>query len=84
MEIIRAVRACKTQADERGVVSRESALIRSSFKEEDNMNRHRNIAKLLFLQQPLGYPTHFGQIECLKLIVRNKFIEKRIGYLGLT
>ena len=83
MEIIRAARACKTQADERGVVSRESALIRSSFKEEDNMNRHRNIAKLLFLQL-LGYPTHFGQIECLKLIVSNKFIEKRIGYLGLT
>ena len=31
----------------------------------------------------LGYPTHFGQMECLKLISSNNFPEKRIGYLGL-
>lgn len=31
----------------------------------------------------LGYPTHWGQMECLKLIAGNKFLEKRIGYLGL-
>ena len=31
----------------------------------------------------LGYPTHFGQMECLKLIAGHKFPEKRIGYLGL-
>lgn len=31
----------------------------------------------------LGYPTHFGHLECLKLIASNKFAEKRIGYLGL-
>ena len=31
----------------------------------------------------LGYPTHFGQMECLKLIASHKFPEKRIGYLGL-
>uniref|UniRef100_A0A7S0LQ80 AP-1 complex subunit gamma n=1 Tax=Coccolithus braarudii TaxID=221442 RepID=A0A7S0LQ80_9EUKA len=31
----------------------------------------------------LGYPTHWGQMECLKLIAGSKFLEKRIGYLGL-
>ena len=31
----------------------------------------------------LGYPTHFGQMETLKLIASNGFPEKRLGYLGL-
>jgi hypothetical protein len=31
----------------------------------------------------LGYPTHFGQMECVKLIASPAFPEKRIGYLGL-
>lgn len=30
----------------------------------------------------LGYPAHFGQLECLKLITTNRFGDKRIGYLG--
>ena len=32
----------------------------------------------------LGHDTEFGQMECLKLITTNTFMEKRIGYLGLT
>jgi AP-1 complex subunit gamma-1 len=31
----------------------------------------------------LGYPTHWGQMECVTLIARASFPEKRIGYLGL-
>ncbi|KAG2453880.1 hypothetical protein HYH02_002086 [Chlamydomonas schloesseri] len=31
----------------------------------------------------LGYPTHFGQMETLKLIAGAGFPEKRMGYLGL-
>eukprot|EP00850_Spirogloea_muscicola_P001819 SM000007S20779 [mRNA] locus=s7:120003:125764:- [translate_table: standard] len=31
----------------------------------------------------LGYPTHFGQMECLKLVAGGGFPEKRVGYLGL-
>ena len=31
----------------------------------------------------LGYPTAFGQMECLKLIISPLYSDKRIGYLGL-
>lgn len=48
-ELIRAVRACKTAAEERGVVAQECARIRTAFKEEDIEYRNRNVAKLLFI-----------------------------------
>jgi len=82
-ELIRSIRACKTAAEERAVIARECALIRTAFKEDDNQFRHRNVAKLLFIHM-MGYPTHFGQMECLKLIASSKLPEKRVGYLGLT
>lgn len=84
-DLIRNVRACKTAAEERAVISKECALIRTSFKGSASNNaeyRHRNVAKLLYIHM-LGYPTHFGQMEALKLIASPKFAEKRIGYLGL-
>jgi AP-1 complex subunit gamma-1 len=31
----------------------------------------------------VGYPTHFGQLECMKLTASPHFPEKRIGYLGM-
>ena len=82
-ELIRSVRACKTAAEERAVIAKESALIRTAIKEEHEQYRHRNVAKLLFIHM-LGYPSHFGQMECLKLIASPHFFEKRIGYLGLS
>jgi AP-1 complex subunit gamma-1 len=82
-DLIRAVRACKTAAEERAVISKECALIRTAIKEEDETFRHRNVAKLMYIHM-LGYPTHFGQMECLKLISASGFPEKRIGYLALT
>ena len=82
-ELIRAVRACKTMAEERAVITKECALIRTAFKSENNNFRHRNVAKLLFIHM-LGYPSHFGQMECLKLIASPRFAEKRVGYLGLS
>ncbi|THU47585.1 hypothetical protein C4D60_Mb09t17140 [Musa balbisiana] len=81
-DMIRAIRACKTAAEERAVVRKECAAIRSAISENDQDYRHRNIAKLMFIHM-LGYPTHFGQMECLKLIAASGFPEKRIGYLGL-
>jgi len=74
-EVIKQIRQCKTAAEERAVISKESALIRNAFKvsaklsyskcclksnrEEENKHRNRNIAKLLFFNL-LGYPTNFG------------------------
>ncbi|ODH53402.1 hypothetical protein GX48_00232 [Paracoccidioides brasiliensis] len=82
-QFIRNVRASKTIADERSVIQKESAAIRASFREEsaDSTIRRRNVAKLLYLFT-LGERTHFGQIECLKLLASPHFADKRLGYLG--
>ncbi|MCJ1274270.1 clathrin associated protein complex large subunit [Puttea exsequens] len=82
-QFIRNVRASKTIADERSVVQKESAAIRASFREEsgDHNIRRNNVAKLLYLFT-LGERTHFGQIECLKLLASPRFADKRLGYLG--
>ncbi|KAF7491975.1 AP-1 complex subunit gamma-1 [Sarcoptes scabiei] len=80
-DLIRQIRAARTAADERAVVQKECAYIRSTFREEDNVWRCRNVAKLLYIHM-LGYPAHFGQLECLKLIAANRYTDKRIGYLG--
>lgn len=79
-DLIRNVRSCKTAAEERAVIAKESALIRTAFKEHDKQHRYRNVAKLLFIHM-LGYPSHFGQMECVKLIASPLFGEKRMGYL---
>jgi len=81
-DLIKQVRSCKTAAEEREVISKESANIRSSFKAEENEYRHRNVAKLLYIHM-LGYSTAWGQMECIKLIASNFYSDKRIGYLAL-
>ncbi|KAK2738191.1 clathrin associated protein complex large subunit [Myotisia sp. PD_48] len=82
-QFIRNVRASKTIADERAVIQKESAAIRASFREDstDSHVRRNNVAKLLYLFT-LGERTHFGQIECLKLLASPRFADKRLGYLG--
>ncbi|KAL6991435.1 hypothetical protein U1Q18_009547 [Sarracenia purpurea var. burkii] len=77
-DMIRAIHACKTAAEERAIVRKECALIRSVVSENDQEYRHRNLAKLMFIHI-LGYPTHFGQMECLKLIASAGFPEKNLG-----
>ena len=69
------MRACKTAAEERDVIAKESAALREAFREQDPRLRHRNVAKLMYIHM-LGYPTHFGQMETLKLIASNGFPEK--------
>ncbi|TIB37131.1 hypothetical protein E3P84_00539 [Wallemia ichthyophaga] len=80
--MIKSLRQQKTLADERSLIQRESAAIRTAFREEDHFMRHANVAKLIYIHM-LGYPAHFGQIECLKLAASSKFIDKRLGYLGI-
>ncbi|EGC34223.1 clathrin-adaptor gamma chain Ap1g1 [Dictyostelium purpureum] len=81
-DLIKTVRSCKTAAEERAQIAKESAQIRTAMKEEDVESRQRNVAKLLYIHM-LGYATQFGQMECLKLIVSPSYADKRIGYLGL-
>uniref|UniRef100_A0A183BJ20 Adaptin_N domain-containing protein n=1 Tax=Globodera pallida TaxID=36090 RepID=A0A183BJ20_GLOPA len=82
-DLIRQVRAARTAAEERAVVEKESANIRDSFRDEDNKYKCRNMAKLLYIHM-LGYPAHFGQVECVKLVGSKdkRFTDVRIGYLG--
>ncbi|KAH8888782.1 hypothetical protein GQ53DRAFT_808170 [Thozetella sp. PMI_491] len=84
-QFIRNVRAAKTIADERAVIQKESAAIRASFREEsgDHAVRRNNVAKLLYLFT-LGERTHFGQIECLKLLASPHFADKRLGHLATS
>lgn len=80
---IKAVRKAKTIADERAVVRKESAAIRTAFRDPqlDQTLRRTAIAKLLYLYI-MGEKTHFGQVECLKLLVLPRFADKRLGYLA--
>ncbi|XP_043775933.1 AP-1 complex subunit gamma-like 2 isoform X2 [Cervus elaphus] len=80
-ELIQEIREAKTQAQEREVIQKECAHIRASFRDGDPLHRHRQLAKLLYAHM-LGYPAHFGQMECLKLIASPRFTDKRVGYLG--
>lgn len=81
-DLIKVIRACKTAAEERDAIATESAKIRTSIKSGNNDYRQRNVAKLLYIHM-LGYPTHFGAMECLKLIVSPHYSSKRLGYLAL-
>ena len=60
-DLIRSIRACRTAQDERDLINKECASIRTSFKEEDNESRSRSVAKLLYIHM-MGYPAHFGQV----------------------
>ena len=83
-QLVRQVRACKTQAEERAVVLRESALLRTAFASPDSdEHASRNVMKLLFLSM-LGYPAHFGQMEAIRVIASGDFKRKRVGYLAAS
>merc|ERR1711879_393872 len=50
-------------SEERKIIAKECAIIRTSFKEDENKYRKRNVSKLLFIHM-MGYPTAFAQMEC--------------------
>lgn len=80
---IKAVRKSKTIADERAAIQKELAKIRTLFRDPqlDTSTRRTNIAKLMYLYI-LGEKTHFGQVECIKLLASQLFADKRLGYLA--
>lgn len=57
-DLIRQIRAARTAAEERTVVNKECAYIRSTFREEDSVWRCRNIAKLLYIHM-LGFVSYY-------------------------
>eukprot|EP00049_Salpingoeca_infusionum_P010031 m.170110 g.170110 ORF g.170110 m.170110 type:complete len:888 (-) comp14518_c0_seq1:2552-5215(-) len=80
-DLIRAVRECKTAAEERELIQRESSDIRATLRQEKAEFLSRSVAKLIYIGM-LGYPTHFGQVACLNLVCTPNFANKRIGYLA--
>jgi len=63
-DLIRKVRACKTAAEERSVIAKESAMIRTAIREEQAHFRHRNVAKLLFMHMLGELFLLLGSNEC--------------------
>ena len=82
-DLIKTVRSCKTAAEERAIIARESAELRSCFRDDTGEHQYKNMVKLIFIHI-LGYPTHWGQMACLRLLAQNGYGEKRIAYLALT
>ncbi|SCU97568.1 LADA_0H06942g1_1 [Lachancea dasiensis] len=80
---IKDVRGAKTLAEERSIVTKESARIRTKLKDDHlpQEKRRKNIHKLLYLHI-LGEKTHFAQVECINLIASDDFRDKRLGYLA--
>ena len=70
-DLIRKVRACKTAAEERSVIAKESAMIRTAIREEQEHYRHRNVAKLLFMHM-LGAFGYFFRSQDAQ--TRSRFI----------
>lgn len=78
-DLIRQIRAARTAADERSVVQKECAYIRTTFREEDNTWRCRNVAKLLYIHM-LGYPAHFGQVtRCYRTFIAVEVINNMLA-----
>ena len=82
---IKDVRGAKTLADERAIITKQSAKIRTKLRDDHlpHDKRRVNIQKLLYLYI-LGEKTHFGQVESINLIASDDFVDKRLGYLAAT
>lgn len=80
---IKDVRGSKTVAEERAIITKASAKIRTKLRDDHlpSEKRRNNIQKLLYLYI-LGEKTHFGQVECINLIASDDFTDKRLGYLA--
>lgn len=81
-DLISKVRKAKTAAEERALIKKESAYLRTVL--DKNLDRYtaRNLVKLMYIHM-LGYSSEFGQVPCLALITKGSFADKRVGYLAL-
>lgn len=82
---IKDVRNAKTLSDERAIITKQSAKIRTKLRDDhlSSSKKRENIQKLLYLYI-LGEPTHFAQVECINLIASDQFVDKRLGYLATS
>lgn len=80
---IKEVRNSKTLAEERSIITKESAKIRTKLRDDHlpSEKKRKNIQKLLYLYI-LGEKTHFGQVESINLVASDDFADKRLGYLA--
>ena len=91
---IKKIRSCKTAADERALILKESSQLRELFivfyrssvltlqKPKQNTPA-RNIIKLIYINM-LGYDCEFGKLQCINLMSSQDFAEKKIGYFALN
>ncbi|KAK2956231.1 Adaptor protein complex 1 (AP-1), gamma subunit [Blattamonas nauphoetae] len=82
-DFVLSVRNCDTKAQERDIISKESAAIRTALKDPTDKLKHRNLVKGLFIHL-MGYPAHFIKSDAVKALASPRFFEKRIGYLVLS
>jgi hypothetical protein len=91
-DFIKALRRCKTSAEERALLAKESLSIRNALKNPKTTSDHRyhSIGKLMVMQL-LENPVLFGQVECMKLAAsfrkstgKPRLNHKRLGYLGTS
>src|SRR4051794_29627955 len=80
--LIKAIRSCKTVAEERVLISKESSALRTSLKTEDTFTRYNSIAKVLYLNM-LGVQCSWASIPCLTMVASPRYSDKRLGYLGI-
>lgn len=73
--LITRVRRAKTAAEERAIIKKESAYIRTVLGSEPSRHAKRNLVKLMYLRM-LGYPSEFGQVPCLALITKGDYSAK--------
>jgi hypothetical protein len=69
------VRRAKTAAEERAIIKKESAYLRTALSQNINKYTKRNMIKLMYMRM-LGYPAEFGQVPCLALITKGDYSEK--------
>ncbi|KII70893.1 AP-1 complex subunit gamma-like 2 [Thelohanellus kitauei] len=80
-DVVLFLKYCKSLKEEKAFIAKECAEIRDTFSSGTLQAQCVGLTKLLYFYV-LGYPASYGQMECLKMISSQRFVDKRIGYLG--